>query len=30
MRSTMSDPIVVFDQITKSYDGINTVVHGLE
>ncbi len=26
----MSDPIVVFDQITKSYDGINTVVHGLD
>jgi len=26
----MSDPIVVFDQITKSYDGITTVVHGLD
>jgi putative spermidine/putrescine transport system ATP-binding protein len=26
----MSDPIVVFDQITKRYDGINTVVHGLD
>lgn len=26
----MSDPIVVFDKITKSYDGINTVVHELD
>ena len=30
MSLRMSDPIVVFDKVTKSYDGITQVVHSLD